>query len=71
MGTGAFVVLCAFTLGSFIVARSFWSKLDDQPFALGFEGPKLIATLSIIAAGVRRTDLHLRRDFAARELIEP
>ena len=69
VGTGAFVALCALTLGSFIVARSFWSKLDDQPFALGFEGPKLIATLSIIAAGVRRTDLHLRRDFAARELM--
>jgi len=48
-----------------------WSQLDDQPFAVAFEGPKLIATLSIIAAGVRRTDLHLRRDFAARELIEP
>ena len=70
VGTGAFVALCALTLGSFIVARSMWSQLDDQPFAVAFEGPKLIATLSIVAAGVRRTDLHLRRDFAARELIE-
>ena len=69
VGTDAFVVLCFLTVTNFIAARSVWSKLDDQPFALGFEAPKLIATLSIIAAGVRRTDLHLRRDFAARELM--
>jgi hypothetical protein len=69
VGTGAFVVLCVLTFFNFVAARSAWSQLDDQPFALGFEGPKLIATLSIIAAGVHRTDLHLRRDFAARELM--
>jgi hypothetical protein len=69
VGTKDFVVLCALTVTNFIFARSVWSRLDAQPFALGFEAPKLIASLSIIAAGVRRTDLHLRRDFAARELM--
>ena len=69
VGTDDFIVLCALTVSNFIAARSVWSRLAAQPFALGFEAPKLIATLSIIAAGVRRTDLHLRRDFAARELM--
>ena len=31
--------------------------------------PKLIMTLFVIGSGVRYTDLHLRRDFAARELM--
>ena len=69
IGTGAFVALCVVTLTNFIAARSVWGRLDDQPFALGLEAPKLIMTLFVIGSGVRYTDLHLRRDFAARELM--
>ena len=54
---------------NFIAARSAWKQLDTQPFALGFEAPKLIATLAMVGAGVRWTDLYLRREFAARELM--
>ena len=69
IGTGAFVMLCLVTVTNFIAARSAWKQLDTQPFALGFESPKIIAALVMVGAGVRRTDLHLRRDFAARELM--
>ena len=54
-----------------ITARSTWSELEQHGFAATFELPKLLALLLIIFVGVRRTDLYLRRDFAARELIEP
>ena len=46
-----------------------WSELEEHGFAVTFELPKLVATLFIIFAGVRRTDVYLRRDFAARELM--
>ena len=69
ISTDAFVMLCLVTVTNFIAARSAWKQLDTQPFALGFEAPKLIATLVMVGAGVRWTDLHLRRDFAARELM--
>ena len=69
IGTDAFVVLCLVTVTNFIAARSAWKQLDTQPFALGFEAPKLIATLAMVGAGVRWTDLYLRREFAARELM--
>ena len=52
-----------------ITARSSWSELEQHGFAATFELPKLLATLFIIFAGVRRTDVYLRRDFAARELM--
>ena len=52
-----------------IAARSMWSDLEEHGFAVTFELPKLVATLFIIFAGVRRTDVYLRRDFAARELM--
>jgi hypothetical protein len=63
------VVLCFFTATNFIAARSAWKHLDAQPFALSWEAPKLIATLVMVGAAVRSTDLRLRRDFAARELM--
>ena len=69
ISTDAFVMLCLVTVTNFIAARSAWKQLDTQPFALGFEAPKLIATLAMVGAGVRWTDLHLRREFAARELM--
>ena len=69
IGTDAFAMLCLVTVTNFIAARSTWKQLDTQPFALGFEAPKIIATLVMVGAGVRWTDLHLRRDFAARELM--
>eukprot|EP00964_Phaeocystis_antarctica_P066667 scaffold40339_cov68-Phaeocystis_antarctica.AAC.2 len=69
IGTDAFVMLCLVTVTNFIAARSAWKQLDTQPFALGFESPKIIATLVMVGSGVRWTDLHLRRDFAARELM--
>ena len=53
-----------------ITARSSWSELEQHGFAATFELPKLLTTLFIILfAGVRRTDVYLRRDFAARELM--
>ena len=52
-----------------ITARSTWSELEQHGFAATFELPKLLALLLIIFVGVRRTDLYLRRDFAARELM--
>ena len=52
-----------------ITARSSWSELEQHGFAATFELPKLLATLFIIFAGVRCTDVYLRRDFAARELM--
>ena len=69
ISTDAFVMLCLVTVTNFIAARSAWKQLDTQPFALGFEALKVIATLVMVGAGVRWTDLHLRRDFAARELM--
>ena len=70
ISTDAFVMLCLVTVTNFIAARSAWKQLDNQPFALGFEPiATLLATLVMVGAGVRWTDLHLRRDFAARELM--
>ena len=46
-----------------------WSDLEEHGFPVTFELPKLVVTLFIIFAGARRTDLYLRRDFAARELM--
>ena len=69
ISTGGFVVLCFFTATNFIAARSAWKHLDAQPFALSWEAPKLIATLVMVGAAVRSTDLRLRREFAARELM--
>ena len=70
IGTDEFVMLCLVTATNFIAARSTWKQLDThQHFALSFEAPKLIATLIMLGAGVRWTDLQLRRGFAARELM--
>ena len=52
-----------------VTARSTWSELEQHGFAATFELPKLLVLLLIIFVGVRRTDLYLRRDFAARELM--
>ena len=48
-----------------------WSQLKEHSWksAATFELPKLVAALFIVYAGVRRTDVYLRRDFAARELM--
>lgn len=43
--------------------------LEKSNLELELELPKLVVTLFIIFVGVRRTDVHLRRDFAARELM--
>ena len=69
VGTPAFAALGAVTVVNFVAARSAWSAGAAQPFAAGIEVPTLVVTLLIIGAGVRHTDLHLRRDFAAREMM--
>lgn len=69
IGTSAFAAVCLTTIVNFITARSTWSELEQHGFATTFELPKLLALLFIIFAGVRRMDLYLRRDFAARELM--